>query len=84
MEKFKKELSMVGEYFIRTKPIFDNIEKEADDYTHSLYKNYPADEYTDMFSVAEAASEEGMYFYETLETMKSNHLLMTISMLCQI
>lgn len=84
MEKFKKELSMVEDYFNRTKPIFDNIEKEAYDYAHSLYSSYPVDEYTDLFSVAEAANEEGMEFYDTLKTMKSNHLLMTISMLYQI
>jgi len=84
MEKHKKELSLVEDYYNRTKPQFENIEKEADDYANSLFNNYPATEYTDEASVAEWATGHGIEMYDTLSTMRSNHLLMTISMLYHI
>jgi hypothetical protein len=84
MENHKEELSLVEDYYNRTKPQFENIEKEVDDYANSLYKNYPGTEYTDEASVAEWATEQGIKRYETLSTMRSNHLLMTISMLYHI
>lgn len=84
MENHKKELSLVEDYYNRTKPVFENIEKEADHYANSLYKNYPAAEYTDQASVAEWATEQGIEMYDTLSTMRSNHLLMTVSMLYHI
>jgi hypothetical protein len=84
MENHKKELSLVEDYYNRTKPQFENIEKEADDYANSLYNNYPGSEYTDAGSVAEWATGKGIEMYETLSIMRSNHLLMTISMLYHI
>lgn len=84
MESYKKELSMVAEYYNRTIPSFGNIEKEATDYADYIYNNFPADENTDPFTVADFANNEGIQLYELLDTMKKNHLLMTISMLCQI
>lgn len=84
MEKHKKELSLVEGYYNRTKLQFVNIEKETDDYAESLYTSYPATEDTDQASVAEWATEQGIEMYETLSIMKSNHLLMTISMLYHI
>ena len=84
MENHKKELSLIEDYHKRTKPQFENIEKETDEYTNSLYNNYPAAEYTDGGYVAEWAIDKGIEMYEVLSTMKSNHLLMTISMLYHI
>lgn len=84
MERYKKELSMVEEYYNRTTPSFGDIEKEANDYADYIYNNFPADENTDFATVADFAHDEGIQLYELLETMKKNHLLMTISMLCQI
>ena len=84
MENHKNELSLVEKNYNRTKPQFENIEKEADDYANSLYNNYPATEYTDGASVAEWATGQGIEMYDTLSTMRSNHLLMTISMLYHI
>lgn len=84
MERLKKELSMVEDYFKRTKVQFDDIEKEADEHANTLYNNYPGTEDTDPSSVAEWATEQGIELYETLSIMKSNHLLMTISMLYHI
>jgi len=84
MERYKKELSMVAEYYNRTVPSFGDIEKEATDYADSIYNNFPADENTDPATVADFANDEGIQLYELLNTMKKNHLLMTISMMCQI
>ena len=84
IEKHKEELSLVEKYYIRSKDIFNNIEKEANDYANSLYKRYPATEDTDLLSVAEWAFEKGIEMYETLSAMKSTHLLMTIVMLYHI
>nr|WP_259548270.1 hypothetical protein [Heyndrickxia oleronia] len=84
MERYKKELSMVAEYYNRTIPSFGDIEKEATDYADSIYNNFPADENTDPDAVADFAYDEGIQLYEFLNTMKKNHLLMTISMLCQV
>lgn len=84
MERYKKELSMVAEYYNRTIPSFGDIEKEATDYADSIYNNFPADENTDLSTVADFANDEGIQLYEFLNTMKKNHLLMTISMMCQI
>ncbi|MGQ4666674.1 hypothetical protein ACUIJN_12725 [Metabacillus halosaccharovorans] len=84
MERYKKELSMVAEYYNRTIPSFGDIEKEATDYADSIYNNFPADENTDPATVADFANDEGIQLYELLNTMKKNHLLMTISMMCQI
>ncbi|MDQ0414996.1 hypothetical protein [Mesobacillus stamsii] len=84
MERHKKELSMVEQYYIRTKPTFNDIEAEATDYANHIYNNYPADESTDLSAVADYANDEAIQLYDLLETLKKNHLLMTISMLCQI
>ncbi|AST57750.1 hypothetical protein Thert_01756 [Thermoanaerobacterium thermosaccharolyticum] len=84
IEKYKEELSLVEKYYIRTNDCFNNIEKEAEDYANSLYRRYPATEDTDPTAVAEWAFEKGIEMYETLSIMKSNHLLMTISMLYHI
>ncbi|MDH4620187.1 hypothetical protein [Brevibacillus sp. AY1] len=84
MERYKKELSMVAEYYNRTIPSFGDIEKEATDYADSIYNNFPADKNTDPATVADFANDEGIQLYELLNTMKKNHLLMTISMMCQI
>ncbi|WP_449619502.1 hypothetical protein [Robertmurraya sp. Marseille-Q9965] len=84
MERYKKELSMVAEYYNRTIPSFCDIEKEATDYADSIYNNFPADENTDPATVADFANDEGIQLYEFLNTMKKNHLLMTISMLSQV
>lgn len=84
MENHKKGLSLVEDYYNRTKPQFENIEKEADEYANSLYNNCPATEYIDAASVAEWATGQSIEMYDTLSTMRSNHLLMTISMLYHI
>lgn len=77
----KKELLIVEKYYNRTKNQFDEIEQEADEEVELFYNSYPSDEYTDPSTVAEWALERGIEMYENLITMKSNHLLMTISLL---
>ncbi|MFB6468671.1 hypothetical protein ACE38V_18060 [Cytobacillus sp. Hz8] len=84
MDRYKKELSMVAEYYNRTIPPFGDIEKEATEYADSIYNNFPADENTDPATVADFANDEGIQLYELLDTMKKNHLLMSVSLLCQI
>lgn len=84
IESYKKSLMLVGEYYSRTKVIFDNIEQEAQSYANNLYNNFEGSEYTDPASVAEWAQEEGLERYQSLAIMKSNHLMMTISMLCHM
>ena len=84
MDKHKKELSFVEDYYDRTKEQFNDIEKEVSAYTNNLYKEYPATPETDPASIAEWAQEQGIEMYETLSLMKSNHLLMTIAMLYHI
>ena len=84
MKKHKEELLLVEKYYTRTKIQFDNIESEADEYANSWFNDFPATEDTDPGTVAEWATEKGIDFYETLSVMKSNHLLMTISMLYHI
>lgn len=84
IEIYKKELSLVEDYYDRTKKPFNDIGKEADDYANLIYKNYVGNEDTDPASVAELAQEKGIELFEFLSIMKSNHLLMTISMLYHI
>jgi hypothetical protein len=81
IDEYKKSLSLVGEYYERTKVIFDKIEEEARSHAENFYNNFPGSEYTDPASVAEWAEEKGYERYQTLAIMKSNHLMMTISML---
>lgn len=84
MEKHKKELSIVEKYFDRTKIQFENIEEEADECASTFYDEFPCTEDVDPSTVADWATEHGIEMYETLSIMKSNHLLMTISMLYHI
>jgi hypothetical protein len=84
MEKHKQELSLVDKYYSRTKVQFDDIDSEADEFANAYFNNFPGNEDTDPSSVAEWATEKGIALYETLSIMKSNHLLMTISMLYHI
>jgi hypothetical protein len=84
MKKYQKDLSLVEIYYNKTKIHFENIEKEANDYANSVFKNYLVTENTDESSVAEFAIDKGHEMYESLLTMKSTHLLMTISMLYHI
>jgi len=81
MEQYQKELSLVEEYYRRTVTVFQELEKEAEKYGEELFENYPATEDTDPASVAERAEEKKFEKFLTLTLMKSNHLLMTISML---
>ncbi|GIP44453.1 hypothetical protein J45TS6_29120 [Paenibacillus sp. J45TS6] len=81
MQRHKKELAMVEDYFNKTKTFFHDIDKQATEYGDKLFREYPADEDTDFSAVAEAANEESAEMYENLLRMQSNHLLMTISLL---
>ncbi|WP_339299952.1 hypothetical protein MKY92_07510 [Paenibacillus sp. FSL R5-0623] len=79
--RYKNELKIVLDYFNKTKTYFENIEKEAKEYGNNLYSNYRGNEDTDYSAVAEWAEEESVEMYQNLLRMKSNHLLMTISLL---
>ncbi len=81
IERHKKELSIVEDYYNKTKSYFDNIDEEAEEYGNKLFDEYPGTENTDSASVAEWAQDESIEMYQSLLTMKSNHLLMTISLL---
>jgi hypothetical protein len=82
MEKHKKELVLVEDYYNRTKSYFKNIEKKAENHANFIYENYNGNMESDV--VAEWANEQGIEMYETLAIMKSNHLFMTVSMLYHI
>lgn len=84
IDQYKKELSIVEDYYNKTKHQFDNIDKEADEYAKSFLNNYAANEYSDPADIADKAHDLASEFYENLSLMKSNHLLMTISMLYHI
>lgn len=84
MGKHKTQLSLVKDYYERTKVQFKNIEDETDKYSNSLYNNFANNEDTDPALIAEWAMEQGVDMYETLSVMKLNNLLMTISMLYHI
>lgn len=84
METHKEELSLVEGYYFRTRGQFLDIEKEAEQCSDWLFDNYRGSEDIDPLSVAEWAIEQGIGMYETLSIMKSNHLLMTMSMLYHI
>ncbi|MGO4185286.1 hypothetical protein AB4Z17_29380 [Paenibacillus sp. TAF43_2] len=81
IKRHKIELSIVGDYFNRTKSHFENIHEEANDYSKKLFSEYSWTEDTDEAAVAEWAEEESIIMYQSLLTMKSNHLLMSISLL---
>lgn len=83
MKKHKVELSLVEDYYEKTKTPFDDIGKRAREYARELQKKVPVDENTDLSEIAEWVSEQEVEMYENLLRMKSNHLLMTISLLCQ-
>jgi len=64
-----------------TRVLFHEIESEAEDYADRVFHEYPAAEDTDPSDVAQWAMEEGIELYDSLSIMKSNHLLMTVTML---
>ncbi len=84
MEKHKKELSLVREYFDRTKIQFENIEEEAEKHVETIFHSFSSAEEHDPCSSAGWAQEQGIEMFETLLLMKSNHLMMTISLLYHI
>lgn len=84
MEEYQRELSLVEDYYRRTSAVFEDMEDEAEKYGEQLFENHPATEYTDPASVAEWVEEKKVEKYLTLRLMKSNHLLMTVSMLYQM
>lgn len=84
LEEYQKELSLIDDYYGRTASVFGDIEDEAEKFGDQLFENYPGTEDTDPASVAEWAEEERLGRYLSLEVMKSNNLLMTISMLYHI
>jgi len=75
---------MISEYYERTIAVFHDIDKEIETYAEELFNNYPGTEYTDPASVAEWAQNRAIDKYQTLAIMKSNHLLMSISMLYHV
>jgi hypothetical protein len=81
MIRLQNELKIVQDYFDKTKTFFENIEVEAKEYEKKLIREYRGNEDTDYSAVAEAAHEEGLIMYQSLCRMKSNHLLMSISLL---
>jgi hypothetical protein len=81
IERHKKELSILSDYYSKTKIYFDDINKQAREHGNKLFREYRGTEDTDYSAVAEWAEEESVEMYQTLYTMKSNHLLMTISLL---
>jgi hypothetical protein len=80
-EFYKEELAFVKKYYDRTIVQFNDIEKEAEDFAESFFQNYIGDENTDPSEVAEIAEGKSVELYQMLSLMKSNHLLITISML---
>ncbi len=84
IKEYQKDISLIGDYHKRTIVVFNDIDKEADMYANKLYETYPGSEYTDPASVAEWAQNRAIEKYQTLAIMKSNHLLMTISMLYHV
>ena len=81
IEDYQKDISLVGDYYKRTMVVFSDIDKEVEKYAEEFYENFPGTEDTDPASVAELAQEKAIEKYQTLSIMKSNHMLMTISML---
>lgn len=81
VERHKTELSTVADYYAKTKVYFNDIDGEAKKYRSKLYSEYRGNEDTDYSAVSEWAEEESVELYQALLTMKSNHLLMTISLL---
>lgn len=84
IEDYQKDISLIGEYYKRTLVVFSDIDKEVEKYAEELYENFHGTEDTDPASVAEWAQNESIKKYQTLSIMKSNHLLMTISMLYHV
>jgi hypothetical protein len=84
IEEYQKDISLLGDYYKRTMVVFSDIGEEAEKYADELYERYPGTEDTDPASVAEWAQEKAIEKYQTLAIMKSNHLLMTISMLYHV
>ena len=84
IKTYQNDISMISDYYKRTMIVFHDINKEAEEYANELYNNYPGTEDTDPASVAEWAKNEAIDKYQTLAIMKSNHLLMTISMLYHV
>jgi hypothetical protein len=81
VEEYQKELSLVEDYYRRTASVFDDMDKEVEKYGQELWDNYPGNEDTDPGDVAEWVQNQCLKRYEALGIMKSNHLLMSISML---
>lgn len=84
IEHHQNDINLIGDYYGRTLVVFKDINKEAEKYAEELYANYPATEETDPASVAEWAHDEGIERYQTLLVMKSNHLLMSVSLLYHV
>jgi len=84
IETYQKDIDMVGDYFKRTSAVFNDMDTEIKAYAEELLDNYPGSEDTDLASVAEWAQNRAIDKYQILSKMKSNHLLMTISMLYHV
>ena len=81
IKEHQKVLSLVEDYYRRTTSVFADIDKEAERYGDEVYQTYAVTENTDPAAVADLAQNRSLERYEALSIMKSNHLLMTISML---
>jgi hypothetical protein len=84
IQDYQTAISLIADYHKRTSVVFNDIGEEAEKYAEQLYESFPGTEDTDPASVAEWAHDEGIERYQTLSIMKSNHLLMTISMLYHV
>lgn len=63
IERHKKELSIVLDYFNKTKIYFEDINKEAREYGNELFREYRGNEDTDFSQVAEWVEEESVEMY---------------------
>ncbi|PGT79153.1 hypothetical protein [Bacillus sp. AFS040349] len=84
MRSYMRELEIVGDYYYKSKPVFeiseDYIYKEVD----KIFSSYVISEDTDPSVIADSMEEMGVELFESYQMMKSNHLFITISMLAHM
>jgi len=81
LELFKNELSIIEDYYNRTRKPFNNIEAEVKNYADRFFIDFIGNENTDSSDVAQEAEDQAMILHQLLNRMNQNHLFATILML---
>ncbi len=84
MLNYQNELGLVEIYYRKSLPTFEFTEQDIRNEVEKTFASYQFPEGVDLSDIGESMTEAEVNLYETFQTMKSNHLLITISMLAHM